>query len=280
MERLGAVPQNLRDLMASLEVGDMLWLIGEVHHLTEERIQKIAGVLGYVVLGLVHVEDLAKEIVAETNVDRRLADELAREIQVKILAPVIPEIQKLYHYGSTSLATSGSVGSPQAAAGEPEMMRPAFAPPQQEVGSTKYEEREEDRPFMIHEEQSPPAGGERARPRDEELMRPSFYKERGAGSGKQETGFEREAARLEIGPSMDSTRSTSSGRASPEPQVGKTEEPQIRVVHYTGPQTPVDPFGNQTSDISNQTLEANDQKTKPPEDVHPENIVDLKDLPR
>lgn len=262
MERFEAVPQILRDFTISVEVGDMLWKIGEVHHLQEEKIRKIAAVLSYIALGLIHIEDLSKEIVSETHIDRRLADELAREIQVKILAPVIPEIQRLYYYGAT-----GATPTPEAAPAQPETLRPAFAPPEREVSGERREVRTSG-PFILQKEQEEI---ERVRPVDESLMRPSFY-EGAPGSMNQESRItnERAAARLEI-------PSTSSGQAEKkEPQVGKTEEPQIRVVHYSGPQTPVDPF----DPSANPAQEVPEKPAAPPSDVHPENVVDLKDLPR
>ena len=251
IKRYDALPESLREAFLSDENVNMLWVIGEAHHLSGERIQKIAGVVGYAVLGLIHLEDISKEIVVEAGVDKRLADELAREIKLKILNPIIPHLQQLHHYGSPN--------SPQAAPPQAEIMRPSFAPP---VSS--------DRPFILHEEQIyPPSaagGGEgQARPREETLMRPSFYEE--ISDKRQGTRAEEPAAaRLEIGGLMDST---SSPQASlEEPQVGKTETEKVRVVHYSGPQTPVDPFSPGV------------RSAEPPKDIHPENIVDLKDLPK
>src|SRR3989337_848383 len=96
IKRYEALPDNLREKFLSDENVNMLWTIGDAHHLTEARTGKIAGIVGYIVLGLVHLEDLAKEIVIEANVDRRLADELAREIKLKILNPIFPELNRLY----------------------------------------------------------------------------------------------------------------------------------------------------------------------------------------
>ena len=255
-ERYDALPDNLRTVMMGDSTIEMLWTIGGAHHLREERIQKVARVVGYVFLGFIHIEDLAKEIAIETNIDRRLAEELAREIQVKLLAPVIPEIQRLYHYGSTS--------SSQAALPRAEIMRPSFAPP---VSS--------DQPFILHEEPDLRQGfggqaeNERVRPREETLVRPTFYEE--TSDKRQESRVEGPAAaRLEIG---------SIGEINPpagrEPRVGKTETEKIRVVHYSGPQTQIDPFSPRTSDKQQET-----RSVEPPKDIHPENIVDLKDLPK
>ncbi|MBI2013170.1 MAG: hypothetical protein HYS88_01855 [Candidatus Colwellbacteria bacterium] len=268
MERFKAVPQVLRDFTVSVEVGDMLWRIGEVHHLQDERIGKIAAILSYIVLGLIHLEDLAKEITAETAIDRRLAEELAREIHVKILALAIPEIQKFYHYGSVGSpqAASGSSQGAEITAGQPQQIRPTFAPP----GAGEQ-------PFILHEEQKEI---EPVRPMEESLVRPSFYEE--TSDKRQETGAEGPAAaRLEIG-GVGEVHPPAGGK---EPQIGKTETPPVRVVHYSGPQTPVDPFGSQVpdsgqGDISQAPEKLSKQSLLPPRDIHPENVVDLKDLPK
>lgn len=269
LERHKALSPGLAEAFVSEEKGEMLWLIGEVHHLDEERIKKVAGIVGYIILGFAHPEDLAREIAAEARVDKRLADELAHEIRLKILNPIIPELDRFYgHYGgSVAAAVPAAPATPpqpssaprfaeatrgkEPTADEAEALKPAFS---------------EDRPFILHEERG---GVERARPRDETLVRPSFYEE----TSDQEPGtrgIERvRAARLEIGGVGE--------EKTKEPQMGKTEEPPIRVVHYSGPQTPVDPFSPQ------QMAKGEEQKVgpqQPPKDIHPENIVDLKDLPR
>ncbi|MDP3991832.1 MAG: hypothetical protein Q8P66_02980 [Candidatus Colwellbacteria bacterium] len=275
VKRYDALPEGLSEIFLSDENINMLLKIGEVHHLSEDRTQKIAGVVGYIVLGLVHIEDLAKEIAIEAGVDRRLAKEIAREIELKILNPIIPQLQQLYHYGS-----AGTVAPPAgtaAAPPQPAIMRPVFAPGGQETSVVERSSlrgeagANPDTPFILHEEQKET---EQARPNDEALVRPSFYEE--TRDRRQETSIEKPtAARLEIGPSAGSGQGERR-----EPRVGKTEEPPIRVVHYSGPQTPVDPFGSQTPDTGHPPSEAEDRKTELPRDIHPENIVDLKDLPK
>ena len=274
-ERYDNLTDQLREMLASDKTVDTLWLIGEVHHLSEERIKKLAGVIGYIILGLVHLEDLAKEIAIEADVDRRLAKEIAREIELKILNPIMPQLQQLYHHGS-----AGTVAPPAgtaAAPPQPAIMRPVFAPGGQEApvverSSLRGEAgASPDAPFILHEEQKET---EQARPNDEALVRPSFY-DPSTDRGQEEQARWNErptAARLEIG-GVEEVRKEG-------PKVGKTEESPIRVVHYSGPQTPVDPFGSQAPDAGHPPREAEKRKTEPPRDIHPENIVDLKDLPK
>lgn len=257
IERYDALPEALRQIILSDESINTLQIISRAHHLGEERIKKVAGVVGYIFLGLIHIEDFAKEIAAETNIDRRLANEIAREVKLKILSPVIPEIQKLYHYGAT-----GTTAAREATPAQPEILRPAFAPPPSDIRS--------DAPFILRKESEE---AERVRPRDETLMRPSFYEGASGGMNQEARSMnEGSVARLEIGPSVGSGQ-----EKRKEPQVGRTEEPEIRVVHYSGPQTPVDPFApQQMANGAEQMAEPQ----QPPKDIHPENVVDLKDLPK
>ena len=246
VKRYDALPESFREEFLSDENVNMLWTIGEAHHLSGERIQKIAGVVGYAVLGLIHLEDISKEVAIEAGVDKRLADELTREIKLKILNPIIPHLQQLYHYGSA--------GSSQAAPPQTEIMRPSFAPP---VSS--------DQPFILHKEPDLRQGfggqaeNERVRPREETLVRPTFYEE--TSDKRQEARVEGPAAaRLEIGGIGETSPS-----AGGEPRVGKTETEKIRVVHYSGPQTQIDPFSPRTSDKQQET-----RSVEPPKDIHPE----------
>ncbi len=275
LERYDAISQALRDALNSDEITHMFWAIGEAHHLGEERTFKVVKIVGYIMMGFIHPQDLQREIVSETTIDKRLAEEIAHELQVKILNPLIPEINATFNYHITGVPAPSSTAIAPSFAPQPEIMRPAFAPGGQETRSSKQGlEVNRDRPFILHEEQKET---ESVRPADETLVRPSFYEE--MGNGKQEAVGRPMAARLEIG--GEQSRAASSGRVTErEPQIGRTEESPIRVVHYSGPQTLVDPFGDQRPETRDQPLEAAEQKTEPPKDIHPENIVDLKDLPK
>lgn len=261
MERFDALPEHIQQLLTTDELINTIWTIGEAHHLGEERTGKIASIIGAIILGFLHNEDLAKEITREARIDKRLADEIAHELQLKILDPLMPEINAAFSSNLRGVLSTTPTSTIEPA--QPAIVRPVFAPPQQETG-------EGNQPFILHEERSEI---EQVKPMDETLVRPSFYdppsREASEGQREQERG-EREAARLEIG--------GAGKEKAREPRVGKTETEKIRVVHYSGPQTPVDPFNPETRDQKRET-----RMTEPPQsqqDIHPENIVDLKDLPK
>jgi hypothetical protein len=96
IERWDALPPVLREAMFSPANGEMIWRVGEEHHLKEEQIATIAGICGNIVMGFLHPEDLAKEIKTDTGVDERLAQAIAREIDRKVFSPLRSEIEKIY----------------------------------------------------------------------------------------------------------------------------------------------------------------------------------------
>src|SRR3989344_1921313 len=91
-ERFDALPEHVQQLLASDELVGTIWTIGEAHHLGEERTCKVASIVGAIILGFLHNADLTKEIIKEVQVDKRLAEEIAHEIQLKLLNPLLPEI--------------------------------------------------------------------------------------------------------------------------------------------------------------------------------------------
>ncbi|MBI2595012.1 MAG: hypothetical protein HYW38_02005, partial [Candidatus Colwellbacteria bacterium] len=235
LERYDAVPQSLRDALNSEVIDETLQTISEAHHLGEERTFKMVKIYGLIVLGFIHPQDLEKELASELAIDKRLANEIAYELQIKILNPLMSEINTAFNYNLTGVPPTTPTSTTQPV--QPEIMRPTFAPPQREVGSTKNEEGIGERPFILHEEQGPPAGGERMRPKEEGLVRPTFYEpEIGSMKYEERNINEPTVARLESGGLEEQKK---------KPRVGKTEEPKMRVVHYSGPQTPVDPFAPQ-----------------------------------
>ena len=149
-------------------------------------------------------------------------------------------------------------------------------------------------PFIIHEEEEiePIASGQNA-----PLSRPHFFKST-VSEDKKEKAV---SARLEIG---------GEPQTQEDYKIGRTKKEEFRVVNYTDPKLKVDPFkrpSNQTLPISeseqsseevgtapiqkavdtppqNQTPKTQEKAPEPvtekPTEISPENIVNLKDLPK
>lgn len=267
LERYDTVPQSLRNALNSEVIDELLQTIGEVHHLGEERTLKMTKIFGLIILGFIHPQDLQREISSELNIDKRLVDEIAHELQIKILNPLLPEINAAFNYHITGIPAPSP--TPPFSPPQPETVRPSFAPPQQEIVNVDREARAETQPFILHEER---ADVNQVRPTEETLMRPDFYE--APREGQEEVRPQRPmVARLEIG-----GEEILPAKRGPQREV--TEAPEIRVVHYSPLQTPVDPFGNQAPEINNQASENDNRESESPKDIHPENVVDLKDLPK
>lgn len=257
IERLDALPENIQQLLTADELINTIWTIGEAHHLGEDRTGKLASIMGAIILGFLHNEDLSKAIVQEAQIDKRLAEEIAHELRLKILNPIMPEITAAFSYNMRGAPPIAPAPTPQPT--QSVTLRPAFAPP---IAS--------DQPFILHEEQKE---SESVRPIDETLVRPTFYDPPSHEVVERQTGQEASgrptAARLEIGGVEEGPEA--------EPRVGRTETEKIRVVHYSGPRTSIDPFApQQRTDDKEQGVDPQ-QLSK---DIHPENVVDLKDLPK
>lgn len=115
-------------------------------------------------------------------------------------------------------------------------------------------------PFLIHEESEiQPLASRGMAPLD----RPQFFK----STAKEKPKEEPSKARLEIGAEEEVLQG---------PRVGKTKKETVRRVDYAAPPIQADPFKKPEENPN-----APEKKgEKPPHEVSPENIVNLKDLPK
>jgi len=152
-------------------------------------------------------------------------------------------------------------------------------PPAQPQPKHENEAGDDNQPpsFMLHEEKDidPLASGDMA-----PLTRPHFFKST-AEKSQQEKPV---AARLEIGQEKE---------VQQKPKIGRTKKENVRVVNYTGPFVESDPFGKMPkASAQNSEREESEEKSQPKadepqaqkkevaEEVSPDNIVNLKDLPK
>jgi len=300
-KRYNALPTHLREFMFSEEKFVVLSEIAEANHIDDAKLDIISSIIGYVVLGLIHPEDLAKEIEKEVGVDHRIAGSVTEGINRNILRSVLLDIHVLYDAPkkdvrgtdetesillnpsfkqqlSTSQQIQGlqikPVTEEMASTPAPETPQqpPPPASPQQEEESLEEKlappivqapptppvpqksiekhppENVQPAPFVLQEESGlqPLAAGSMA-----PLERPHFFKST-VNEGQEE---ELISARLEIGQE----------EISNEPEVGRTQMEAPKVVNYTSPGKEANPFGNTPEQAK---------------EVSPENIVNLKDLPK
>ncbi|MCL5004880.1 MAG: hypothetical protein M1170_02985 [Patescibacteria group bacterium] len=94
--RWDILPINLREILCSPDRGKIIWDVCEANHLTDEKIGKIARLCGFVIMGLLHQEDLVKEIKENVGLHLEVADIIAKEVERKIFSPIKSEIDKAY----------------------------------------------------------------------------------------------------------------------------------------------------------------------------------------
>ncbi|MBI2010872.1 MAG: hypothetical protein HYS89_01405 [Candidatus Colwellbacteria bacterium] len=284
-ERFDALPEHLKEVLFSEKSTDVIWDLGEDHHLNGERTKKIADLTGAVILGFVHPEDLAKEFQKEVNLPAQVANSIAEEINKKILAPIIDEITSLYHWGEVRepqapVQTVGDVRNVGNVNAQPaQELKPAFAETSSWKPIPESPPTDTNSPFMLHEE----GAVEQAQAQDgaPSLARPYFFEPDEAPAPAEQKPI---SARLEVDEAT--TAYPYSGPGGAAPKVGRTEKPQIRVVHYTGLSSPVGDVGS-VEDVGAEQLEQAErsnkqsgQTTPTNEAIHPNNVVNLKDLPK
>jgi|SRR3989338_4522268 len=255
------LPNELKAILESEKFNASLNTIIGNNHISGHRASGIRKIVAGMIFGVVHPEDLPKEIVHEAGLDQRLASSIADEIKIKLLLPVAKLLNETHGFHlqlpqtptptftpRTEEANSVRINKPQEKSAVPETpeLKQQVAP-----GPT---------PFVLHEHPTDQQV-ENATPKYEGgLVRPSFY----ATPGGEITHNETPRAHLELGVSD----------VEDEPQTTRVGKESARIVHYDAPEVSADPFSGATN-ISPQTKPTIDKK-----DVPPSNVVNLKDLPQ
>ncbi len=95
-KRWDTLPDNLREILISEETGALLWQTCESEHLVDEKIRVVARLVGYVLFGFLHPEDLTKEIQDSLGLNPQVAATISGALNKKIFVPLRPDIDKVY----------------------------------------------------------------------------------------------------------------------------------------------------------------------------------------
>ena len=112
--RYRTLPRNLRDVLDSSNIAEIVNRICSTQHLSPERTQSVSMLIGMVILGFLHLEDLVNEIHFETGIDKRVATFIAAEIDRKIFAPIRQDLEKNYSPAG-AVAEEGAPPAPEVA---------------------------------------------------------------------------------------------------------------------------------------------------------------------
>lgn len=263
LTRWDGLPTRLREVIFSEQYAATLWQICESEHLSDEKIEVIARVVGYVFMGFLHVGDLVREIQSALNLDYKIASSIFTEIDQKIFAELRNEIKEAYNpsVGITpTIKTEAEEEMPVKIATESFGPKPitAMAPEEKatagitnriSIASKKTLGDAKETPLILHEEKS--LVDERERPRIKSSVSPfNIF--------KSKTPAQEELVRGVI-----------ETPASKIPILGKIlksenkEKPEKRVVHYSEYRTTLGPFDSTNIiDVNKISKAAPDQTPK------------------
>ncbi len=307
-EKFKDLPRSLKEALFSNKTSEIIARIAQKNHISQEKLSHLSDITGLVILGQVHKEDLIEEIQKRIYVDRRIAQTIGDEIQSKILEPLLSykdevlaaetDKQDVNIESSDNITpnTQSRADTQKQGQGKSqyESLSPVFRketntsktnnkaeqeeqfndPPQTTSPQKQAPSQNLTSPFILHEEE--PATEQVKKPfLSNELERPYFFEQ---NSADKEGVVEPIRARIELGGAQDTQKKTLKS--------SKTQQESVRVVNYSGPSTQINPFkGNvkeQNNPVAKSTPVSEGPKSagKKEGSVHPDNIVDLKDLPK
>lgn len=90
-----SLPEELKEVYASEETAEIISRACEKEGLVSEQKNSTSLVVGYVLLGLVHMKNFAKELQKTLNIEEERVGRLAREISQLVFRPVRPFLESL-----------------------------------------------------------------------------------------------------------------------------------------------------------------------------------------
>ena len=265
-DRWGQVPDELKEAFFSVDNGEIIWKACEDAGLSEEIIDVVLIVMGNILLGFTHINDLAKELQSIPGMDQKAIDPIIFQIDKRIFDPVKGLILKLRaDVSGESPAIMAEEGpareqnvaqtSGEATAQTPAMIatdriNPAIVTEEQEASVEIRKVRIEGdmgrnvsvptgaaedgvgmpAPTIIHAEAD---------------LVPVTQKRRPLSSFGGVFGFKRNQEQKSAGPAVTAQISMIEGLGKKSEEVAKTPQQEVKVVHYTSAKVPQDMFGQQ-----------------------------------
>ena len=254
LNRYDTLPESLKDAGFLPYNTLLIKKIGESNHLTGEKISTVSHLVGYVLFGFIHAEDLAEEIKNELNIAPEIANPIADEIDRKIFSLVRADLEKVYQPPTeeeildlrpaarevkpteeavlpAAEAPMTEVGAAAAGPVEAPKILPQEEKPEEEFSEVKLpkiQPGETESPFIIHKEVEFKPLSENKK----SLGGLFGFLRKGGEEKLQRT--EPVRAQVEIGDKSLKTEPS---------KITKTAEmPKVRVVHYTEFQPAASPF--------------------------------------
>ncbi len=246
-DRWEQIPEALKEAFFSTDDGEIVWKACEDAGLAEDVIDNVLVVLGNILLGFTHINDLAKELQSISGMDPKAVDPIIFQIDKRIIDPLRVDILKLY--GSMSGTAPRMVAEERSAPAVEVSEQPKILTEttQLEIRKVKIEGAGElvakateapiEAPSIIHTEME---------------VKPVAQKKRALSSFGGLFGF-RKGAEGREGPVVTAQVSMIEGVGKRAEEMPHTEQQPIKVVHYTSAKAPEDMFGQpaQTQQIPN-----------------------------
>ncbi|PIR97958.1 MAG: hypothetical protein COT89_01750 [Candidatus Colwellbacteria bacterium CG10_big_fil_rev_8_21_14_0_10_42_22] len=275
-ERMHLVSDGLWAVAISEDLAEEIDRISKEAPLTDDQKIALARIIGLVFLGFVNRAEFRGAVLnelKELGADEELVEEVGDIIEEGVFDPIGKELDEFYKSMNPDNKNEGGV-APIPEKGVP-LVRPKPAQEKMQTGAPTPELQISPAPpaqtppppatpFVIHEREEPEAVVEGSGYVGD-LVRPSFYSDTEKSSEYTE---QTPAARLELGNEDPGTQV--------EPTTAKVGKENARVVHYSAPEAPADPFAQTPM------LKPNSSPTSeiPKKQVPKNNVVNLKDLPQ
>lgn len=261
------IPEILREAFVSIDNGALIWKACEDAGLPEEVIDNVLVVVGNVIFGFTHINDLARELQSIPSIDQKAVDPIIFQIDRKIFAPIKGEILKLYsEMSGTGPRIMMEARPEQAEAVRPQAMQvmgqpkrvsevavPSATQPPKAVSevapATLQATQFETRKIRIEEEAAPAAKIEErsieapAMIHTEEIAAPVVARKHELSSFGGMFGFRRKSSSQDEGPVVAAQINAVQSMGKKPEVIGHTEQQQVKVVHYTDARGPEDIFG-------------------------------------
>lgn len=253
--------QNIFGITVLPKTAETIYTLCKSEKLDDDQTLMIATLLGDIITGFLKEPGLSKEIENSLSISRGSADNLAIKLGDILISIKANAVQTLQIEEGVPLKPAFAKEPPIISQGT----KPITETPKPQPISDYQPAHEA--PFILHKEEEIEPAKELTQERYS-TQRPAFYKPTFSEEYRK-SALRESAAKVELGE-----------EEKREPEIKRTPTQQTRIVHYSEFRTPLDPFG--AAEGEPQTTEPakkeSDKNQRPPE-VHPNNVVDLKDLP-
>lgn len=113
LQRWDVLPATLREALSSEANTDFLLKTCASENIFEPKVYTVSRIAGYVLLGFLHPEDVAQELVDALKIDPKTAKSVQDALNGRIFAPLRTDINKVYAPLSNYTAPSTSIAGPK-----------------------------------------------------------------------------------------------------------------------------------------------------------------------